>query len=329
MKIVGLEEHMATPEVLAAWRTQAPLMDDLMMQWTVDGDAADPLLDLGDKRLHAMDAAGVDLAVLSLTTPGLQALPAKEAVALQGPTNDVIADAIRRHPNRFQGFATLATGDHAAAVRELGRTVTDLGFNGIMLHAVSGENFVDEQQFWGIFEAAAHHRVPIYLHPGITIDSVSAAYYRGFGNPTDGIFASGAPGWHYQTGVVLLRMILSGLFDKYPELQIILGHWGEVVLFYLDRIALLDGVSGLARPIAEYFTSNVLVTPGGLTSQQYLRWSTDVVGTDRILHATDYPFNSTGDLFARSFLQQAPIPQADRDAIASGNWDRIISGIHR
>jgi uncharacterized protein len=321
---------MATPDILEAWRRHGPLMEDMTMKWSVNGDTAASLTDLGERRLHAMDEAGIDVAVLSLTTPGLQGFAAPEAVALQGPSNDVIADAIRRHPDRFQGFATLATPDPAAAVRELERTITQLGFNGVMLHARSGDHFVDEPQYWGIFEAAEYHRIPIYLHPGITLNTVSAAYYSGFGHLTDGLLRSGAPGWHYQTGMVLLRLILSGLFDRFPDLQIILGHWGEMVLFYLDRIAVLDRGSKLARPIAEYFRTNVLITSSGIASQRYLRWSMEVVGPDRILHATDYPYNSAaGDHFARTFLTEAPISGADRDSIGFRNWERIVDKIRR
>jgi len=330
VKIIGLEEHMATPDILAAWRGHGQLMDDMTMRWSVEGTTAAALINLDDARLHDMDEAGVDVAVLSLTTPGLQALPARQAVALQGPTNDVIADAVRRHPNRFQGFATLATPDPEAAAAELERAVVELGLNGVMLHARSGDHFIDEQQFWGIFDVAAHHRVPVYLHPGITLPTVDTAYYTGLGGPIDGLLKSGAPGWHYQTGIVLLRLILAGVFDRFPNLQIILGHWGEMVLFYLDRISALDRTSGLERPIADYYLTNVLITPGGILSHRYLRWATEVVGIDRILHATDYPYNSTtSGRFAQTFLHDAPLSDTDREAVGSGNWERITAGIRR
>ena len=330
LKIIGLEEHVATRDVLAAWRDQGPLMEDMTMRWSVAGPTAAALTDLGEGRIQAMDDAGVDVAVLSLTTPGLQALPTRQAVALQGPTNDIIADAVRRHPDRFQGFATLATPDPAAAARELHRAMTDLGLNGVMLHARSGDHLIDEQQFWDIFEVAAHHRAPVYLHPGITLPSVDAAYYAGFEDRVGGLLKSGAPGWHYQTGIVLLRLILSGIFDRFPDLQVILGHWGEMVLFYLDRIGVLDHGSTLQRPVAEYFTTNVHITSGGIPSHRYLRWAAEVVGADRLMHATDYPYNNQkGGQFARTFLDSSSLDQHDRQAVASGNWERIVAGIQR
>jgi predicted TIM-barrel fold metal-dependent hydrolase len=329
VKIVALEEHMATPEILTAWSADDTLMRDMTMRWSVGSPTAEALTDLGEGRLEAMDTAGIDVAVLSLTTPGLQAFSAPDAVAFQRDTNDVIADAVGHRPDRFQGFATLATSNPAAAVSELQRAVSQLGLNGVMLHSRSGDQFVDEPQFADIFDVAAHHRAPIYLHPSITVDPVRDSYYRGFGDAVDAMLASGAPGWHYQTGLVLLRLILNGTFDRNPDLQILLGHWGEMVLFYLERIAVLDGMARLDRPLVDYFRQNVLITPSGVQSDRYLRWTAEVVGTDRILQATDWPYARVPAGEARSFIEQAPLSEKDRIAIGSGNWQRIVDGIRR
>lgn len=323
-RIVALEEHMATADVLAAWRRHDPDLTDPVLRWTVAGTVTAPLLDLGEDRLHAMDVAGVDTAVLSLTTPGLQSLPTAEAVALQGPTNDVIADAVRRRPDRLQGFATLATPDPESAARELGRAVTELGLDGAMLHSLTDGVFHDDQRYWSIFEAAEHLRAPIHLHPSVPPPAVADAYYDGFG-----LLRTGGLGWHHQTGVALLRLVLAGVFDRFPDLQVVLGHWGETVLFFLDRSALLDRASGLDRPLADYVRDNVFVTPGGIASHRYLRWSAEVVGIDRIMHATDYPFNGPHDFDARAFLTEAPLPASDRALVASGTWDRLRGGIRR
>ena len=292
-------------------------------------EAAGMARGLGEGRLQAMDEAGVDIAVLSVIPPGLQQLAPSEAVALQAPTNDIIADAVGRHPDRFQGFATLATSSPAAAAREVDRAIVDLGLNGVMLHTLSGSDFLDHSRYWDIFEAAHHHRAPIYLHPSSPAAAVSAAYYHGLGEIVETVLGTGAPGWHYQTGIALLRMILSGLFDRFPNLQIIVGHWGEVVLFYLDRIAILDDFAGLERPLIDYFRSNVFITPSGIASHRYLRWSAEVVGTDRIMHATDYPFNSAHDFAARDFLTTAALDDDDREKIAFRNWENVLDGIRR
>lgn len=323
-RVIGLEEHMATPDVFAAWRKHDPELTEPVMRWTVSGNVAGPLLDLGAGRLRDMDIAGVDQAILSLTSPGLQNLPRSEAVALQGPTNDVIAAAVARHPDRFRGFATLATPDPASAAAEVDRAVSTLGLDGVLLHTLSGDEFHDLPKYWDIFAAAEQHRVPIYLHPSLPPTAAVEAYYDGFG-----LLGTGAPGWHYQTGIGVLRMIIAGVFDRFPALQVVIGHWGEMVLFFLDRIQLLTGAQRLQRPLVEYFQNNVHITPGGIASHRYLRWAIEVVGADRIMHATDYPFNSAIDFAARDFLDTADIGDADRQKIASGNWERIVGGIRR
>ena len=153
-----------------------------MMRWAVEGDVTQALLDLDDGRLAAMDDAGIDVAVLSVTTPGLQSLSAADAVALQGSTNDAIAAAVGRHPERLLGFATLATPSPRPAAAELQRAVVELGLNGAMVNARSGDGNVDAIEFWDIYEAAADLRAPIYLHPRAPRPVVNEAYYGGFGD---------------------------------------------------------------------------------------------------------------------------------------------------
>jgi uncharacterized protein len=329
MRIYGLEEHMATTDVVEAWKRQDPGLTEPMMRWATASDVTRALLDLDDGRLAAMADAGIDTSILSLTTPGLQNLAAAEAVALQGPTNDAIAAAVRRHPERLQGFATLATPAPAAAAAELQRAVGELGLNGAMVNARSGERGVDAIEFWDIYEAAAHLRSPIYLHPRAPLSMINQAYYRGFGERVDSLLATGAIGWHYDAGLTVLRMIISGLFDRFPNLQVILGHWGEVVLFYLDRIAVLDGVTHLQRPVAEYFRSNVFITPGGISSHKYLRWSVETVGIERVMYASDYPFNQERDGSVPRFLDTAPISNGERECIAFRNWEKLVTEIRR
>lgn len=330
MKLYGLEEHMATADVIEAWRRRDPQLAEPMMKWAAASAVTAPLLDLDDGRIAGMDDAGIDVAVLSLTTPGLQNLGAAEAVALQGPANDAIAAAVRRHPGRLQGFAALATPAPAAAAAELVRAVTSLGFSGALINSRSGDRTVDAPEFWDIYEAAAYLRAPVYLHPRAPLPAVRQAYYGGLGGPAGDMLATGAIGWHYEAGLTAVRMITSGLFDRFPDLQVILGHWGEVVLFYLDRIAAsLDPRTSLQRPFAEYFRSNISVTPGGISSYKYLRWAVETVGIERIMYASDYPFNRERDGSARRFLDEAPLSDADRERLAAGNWETLVAGIRR
>ncbi|HEX7308192.1 amidohydrolase family protein [Lentzea sp.] len=329
MRLYGLEEHFLTADVARAWRRHDPRLAEPMMERALTSNVTADLLDLGDGRIAAMDDAGIDTAVLSLTTPGLQNLPAAEAVALQTLVNDTVADAVRRNPDRLQGFAALATPAPAAAADELRRAVTELGFAGALVNAHSGGRFLDAPEFWDVYEAAADLRAPVYLHPRAPFPAVVEASYRGFGEPVDGMLATGAFGWHHDAGLTVLRMILAGVFDRFPELQVVLGHWGEVVLFYLDRVAVLDELTSLRQPVAEYFRTNVFVTPGGISSHRYLRWSLEVVGAERIMYASDHPFNTERGGSARAFLDSAPVTDFERELIAHGNWERLVAGIRR
>lgn len=329
MKIIALEEHFATPEVLDAWRALDPQWQDLSLRASTQGDPARRLLDLDERRFAAMADSGVDVQVLSITTPGLQNLEPADAVALQTVTNDLLADTVRAHPDRLQGLAALATPAPDDAAKELHRAVTTLGLQGAMLFGRTRERNLDDPAFWPIFEAAEALNAPLYLHPQSPPAAVRSAYYGGFIPAVDGAFATFGLGWHYETGMQLLRLVLGGVFDRFPHLQVIAGHWGEVVLFYLERIALAGRVARLQRPLGEYFRQNVLVTPGGIFSHRYLQWAIDVVGADRVLFATDYPYELADGGSARRFLEEADLSDTDRAKIASGNWERICAGIRR
>ena len=329
MRIVGLEEHFATRAVIDAWLERDPGRPDPAITASTHGIPAERLLDLTQERLAKMDEAGVDVQVLSLTTPGLHNLPPEKAIDLQRVTNDLIAATLRSHPDRFQGFATLATPAPGQAARELERAVNELGLNGAMLFGRTGDRNLDHPDFWPILEMAASLRAPLYLHPQTPPANVREHYYNGLGAEVSDALATHGLGWHYEAGVQLLRLILAGVFDRLPDLQIIVGHWGEVVLFYLDRIDQLAAVAKLQRKPSDYVRSNVLVTPGGIFSHRYLRWTVEVIGADRILFATDYPFVPVEPGGARRFLDEADLGPAEREGIASGNWDRICAGIRR
>lgn len=329
MRIIGLEEHFVTADVLKAWDTLDPQWQDSSMKASAEGESARRLAELAGDRFAAMDETGLDVQVLSLTAPGVQSLAPDDAVALQIDSNDLLADTIRAHPNRLQGFATLATPAPKAAVRELERAVTQLGLNGGMLFGRTRDRNLDHPDFWPIFEAAAALNAPLYLHPQSPQPKVHAAYYNGSNDSVDAAFATHGIGWHYETGVQLLRLILSGVFARFPNLQIIVGHWGEAVLFYLERIDHLATIAKLARPISDYVRSNVFITPSGIFSQRYLRWAIGVVGIDRILFSTDYPFVLFPQSGSRRFLEAADLNDVDRGKIAFGNWERLCADIRR
>lgn len=324
MKIIALEEHFVTPALTAAWaRLPAPERDDSQTLNTAEIERR--IVELGDERLRDMDETGVDVQVLSPTAPGVQSLAAADAVPLARDLNDLAAATVRRHPDRFEAFGVLPTPDPQAAVRELERAVGELGCKGAFLFGRTRERNLDHADFLPIFEAAAALRVPIYIHPQAPTHGVRQAYYAGFDDTLDTTFAGSGIGWHYETGVQFVRLILAGVFDRFPDLQIILGHWGEAVLFYAERIASMDQTARLKRPIADCFTGNLYVTPSGIFSQRYLRWAVEVLGIDRIMFSADHPYRFCPDGGARAFLDTSDLLPEDRAKIAHGNWERLTS----
>lgn len=330
MRIVALEEHFVTEEVARAGAAVEPRWrDDSAGFLKPGGDMAMRLHDLSDERVRLMDASGVDVQVLSLTTPGVQTLGAGQACDLARRTNDLIAETVAGRPDRFQGFATLPTPAPPAAARELERAVEELGLRGAMVFGRTRDRNADASEFTPIYEAAASLGVPLYLHPQMPDRPVRASYYSGLGDELDFLFSMGGLGWHYETGVQLLRLMLSGTFDRFPDLQVITGHWGEAILFYLERVAVLQPAAKLRRPIVEYFRHNVSVTPSGILSQRYLRWAVEVLGVERILFSTDYPYVYARDGGVRAFLDEADLSQDDREKVAHGNWDRLCGQAKR
>ena len=324
MKIIALEEHFWTPAIGEANAALSPDRQDASLSLARDQVNA-MLLDLGESRLRAMDAAGVDVAVLSVTTPATQSLPGPEAVRLAREANDTLARAVAAHPDRYLGFATLPTPDPREAAREFERCVRELGFRGAMVNGRTGEKYLDHADFLPLLEVAAGLEVPVYLHPQTPPAAVRQAYYTGFGESVDEVFATFGWGWHIETAINALRLILSGVFDRLPTLQIVLGHWGELIPFYLERLEIFAlAKPRLERPVPEYFRRHFHVTSGGILSVPMLLHAVAVLGTGRILSAMDYPFVPAAAGAARTFLENAPISPADREKIAHGNAETLL-----
>jgi len=327
MKIVALEEHFVPRQVSDAWKATAAIQD-----FTVSMNSsqyARQLEDLEDIRIQAMDDAGIDVQVLSLPSPGVQNFEPADAISVARDFNDILKGAIVNRPDRFDGFATLPAPAPAAAAKELQRAVQELGLKGALLNGRVRERNMDHRDFNQIYEAAEALGAPLYLHPQLPPAGVREAYYTGIGDVADIMLSMGAIGWHYETGIQLLRMVLGGVFDRYPKLQVIVGHWGEVILFYLDRIAQLNHAGlKLQRPIADYFKQNVYYTPSGIFSQHYFSRTIEIVGADRMMFSQDWPYQSSIDKGARAFLeQQSSLSREEKEAIAHRNWDLLVSGI--
>ena len=329
MRIIALEEHFVTNEMLGAWKTLPKERQDIAARNSSGSDLERLLFDLADLRIAAMDAAGVDMQVLSLTAPGVQNLDAGQAVSLARTSNDLLAATIRKYPGRFQGLATLPTPSPNEAAAELRRAIVELGLNGAMLFGRTGKRNLDHPDFLPILEAAAALRAPLYIHPQTPALPVREQYYSEFDDELNDRLATAGIGWHYETGIQMLRLILSGILDRLPDLQFILGHWGETILFFLDRIDMLGSTVKLNRQVSDYFRTNISVTPGGVLSERYLRWAIEVLGSDRILFATDYPYKIFNDDGAQRFLRNARISDVNRERIACTNWERLCYAIKR
>lgn len=329
MKTIGTEEHFVTDAVAAAWERLSPAARGDARAGVPPGEIGERLREVGARRIAAMDAAGLTVQVISLTAPGLHPLSAVQARRLQVETNNGLAELVASEPDRFQGLATLALPDPRAAARELERAVTELGLHGALLFGRTGERNLDHPDNWPIFEVADALRAPLYIHPQVPRPSVRAALYSGFGDAVDAAFATHGIGWHYETGVQFLRLALAGVLDRFPDLQILLGHWGEVVLFYLDRADALAAQAGLARSFSEYLRHHAHITAGGVYSARYLRWASEIVGVERILFATDYPYRTGPEGGAESFLRSCGLAAGDVEGVASGNWDALVDAIRR
>ena len=251
------------------------------------------LLDIGSGRIADMDKSGIDLQVLSLAAMGFDALDADTASSLARDVNDELAQAVRSHPKRFGAFATLAVNKPTAAANELERCVTSLGFHGALVNGTVGGLFLDDPSFLPVFEAAAHLGVPIYLHPAPPPQPVAEAYFSGLPGALGFLLSIAGWGWHAETGLHTLRLIVSGLFDRLPALQLIIGHMGEGLPYALARSSgvLSHAAPHLRQPVADYFQTNIHCTTSGYFTQPPLRCAIEVVGIDRLLFSVDYPYS--------------------------------------
>ena len=326
MRTITLEEHYATPAFMEASKLH-PAMDQMKK---VSGlgpgpTPVDRLCDLGDLRIEEMDAAGIDMQVLSLVCPGVQQMEAAEAVAIAHEQNDYLADRVKHYPDRLAGFAALPTPVPDQAAEELERTVRKYGFKGAAIMGHTGGRYLDDEFFWPILESAAALGVPIYIHPTAPTQKVIEAYYTGnYGANVARWLSMGAWGWHIETAIHCLRLVASGAFDRYPDLQILIGHLGEAIPFMLPRIdqKLSREQTRLERSTGAYFRENFSYTFSGFN---YLPAFLDLllqVGVNRILFSVDYPFASMES--ARNFLEQLPISPADKEQIAHGNAERLL-----
>jgi predicted TIM-barrel fold metal-dependent hydrolase len=322
MRTITLEEHFASPGFLAGPGKE--FTERLRNSGPRGARIYDQLQDIGDKRIAEMDAAGIEMQVLSLNSPGIEQAEAAEQIAISRESNDFLAEAVKKHPKRFAGFASLPVAAPDQAAEELERQVRQQGFKGTLINGHTRGRYLDDKFFWPILERAEALNVPIYLHPTIPPKAVVDASFAGFSPPVTAVFASAGWGWHIETAVHLLRMILGGVFDRYPKLQVVIGHLGEGIPFMLPRLNknFPMELTKLQRPLGAYLRENVHYTFGGFNFPATFLDLLLEVGAGRIMFSVDYPYGSMAE--ARAFLEQLPVTAADKERIAHGNAEQLF-----
>jgi 2,3-dihydroxybenzoate decarboxylase len=312
-RIVAIEEHYFDPVLTRDWPRTGHMRENAIIT---------RLDTLGELRLQEMDEAGIDLQVLSQSAPSLQRLDAKTAAEAAPGLNDRLAETVRRNPARYAAFAALPTPDPKAAADELERCVVRLGFKGAMIHGQTNGQYHDDKRFWPIFERAAALDVPLYLHPAAPNKAIIDATVKEYVEEYPGLLSAGF-GFTFETSTQALRLVLSGLFDKYPKLKIILGHLGEGLPFLIWRIN-----HSLSRPgnktlsFRDAFSGHFYVTTSGFFSHPALLCCVMELGIDRILFSVDYPFIENKP--AVEWMRTVPLCAEDREKMLHGNAERLL-----
>jgi 5-carboxyvanillate decarboxylase len=285
----------------------------------------DRLQNLGPERIADMDASGIDMQVLSLTSPGVQVFDAATANSLAASSNDELAAAIARHPTRFVGLAAAAPQDPPAAAKEIERGVHKLGLRGVIINSHTQGQRLDDPKFWDIFAAAEALDVPIYLHPNAPPRDMIAPYLEA---GLDGAVF----GFQAETGLHMLRIIVAGVFDQFPKLKMIVGHCGEALPFWLYRIDYMHRAAvaanrhphlrKLKRTPGEYLRDNVYVTNSGVASAPAIMLCHQVMGPEHTLYAMDYPYQYLPSEVTVS--DELPMSDADKKKYFQTNAERLF-----
>jgi 2,3-dihydroxybenzoate decarboxylase len=285
----------------------------------------DRLQDLGPQRIADMDAAGISRQIIALTAPGVQAFDPATGSALAIDANDQLAEACRRHPDRYTGMVAVAPHDPANAVKEMERGVQKLGFKAVIVNSHTHGHYLDEPQFAPVLEAAEALRVPIYLHP----QTPPAAMIGPF---LDAGLDGAVFGFGVETGLHMLRIITGGVFDRFPKLQFIIGHAGEALPYWLYRLDYMHTATvrsgrypfmqALQHPVSHYLRNNVYVTNNGVAWQPAIEFCQKVLGVDRVLYAMDYPYQYMPEEVG--FCDAMTIPDTDKKIFFQTNAERVF-----
>jgi predicted TIM-barrel fold metal-dependent hydrolase len=311
-KVIAVEEHFMHPTLTEHFGSAIHQPEKIKSR----------LFDFAGIRIEEMDAAGVDVQVLSHQSPGSQRLSGDASVGACRAVNDALAAVISQAPDRFTGFAMIPTVKPEAAADELQRSVEELGLKGAMIHGLSNGEMVDGKEYWPIFARAEKLDVPIYLHPADPDKSVTERYYAPY-DQSHPMFTRAAWGFGVETGTHAIRLILSGVFDAHPELKVLLGHFGEAIPFWMPRIhESLSRPGGVEVDFSGVFRRNFYVTTSGFFSEIALRCCLEALNPDHILFAIDWPYadNSKGV----EWLQSCELDGCQKEAIFSKNAEALL-----
>ena len=317
MRTITLEEHFVTTNFIKATNAYGPDTPPQMQE------IREKLLDIGEGRIAAMDEGGIDVQVLSLAALGLDKLGRADQTAVLRDVHDELAAAIKAHPDRFAGFATPGLKDPGSAVKELERCVTQLGFKGMLLDGTTDGKFLDAPEFFPVLEAAAALEVPLYLHPAPAPKQVADVYYTGLPGEVGFLLSIAGWGWHAENGLHALRLIVSGVMDRWPKLKVILGHMGEGVPYALARSSgVLSAAAKLKRSVADTFKEQFFITTSGYFTRPPFECARAVFGFDHMMYSVDYPFSpNTRGL---DFLKQLSLSEEESAAFRGGHAEALL-----
>jgi uncharacterized protein len=327
MRVVALEEHFNVPALVKRIDPAAIKARGYQPRRPPPAGRPNPmelLPEIGEVRLKSMDEAGITVQVLSNNGPGPDLVPGADGVAIARELNDYLAKVVADRPDRFAGFAALPMQSPEACAAELERCVKDLHFPGAMIHGTTEGRFLDHPSYDGLLAAAAQLDVPIYIHPHLAPAPVREAYYSGLEQGAGRVLEAAGWGWHSETAIHLLRLVLAGTLDKHPKLKIIIGHMGEmlpVMLARADAVFALD-VDHLQRPISRAILDQVWITTSGIFTEPPLLAAQMTFGMDRIMFSVDYPY--APNVAGRRFLNSISLAPADMAKLTHGTADALL-----
>ncbi len=326
MRVVALEEHFTAPSLVSRI-DPAVISRRGFRPRRLPSAGPNPLEllpEIGERRLRSMNEAGITVQVLSNSGPGPDLVPGAEGIALAREMNDHLAAAIARHPDRFAGFAVLPMQSPEAAAAELARAVNDLHFVGALINGTTEGRFLDHPSYDVLLAAAEQLDTPIYIHPHLSPEAVRKAYFSDLPPGADRVLETAGWGWHSETAIHVLRLVVAGTLDRYPRLKLIIGHMGEMLPMMLaraDEEFALD-IEHLKRPISRTMLDQVWITTSGIFSEPPFIAALKTFGIDRIMFSVDYPYapNANG----RAFLDRLSISPADMAKLTHGNADALL-----